>query len=61
MLCSIRKSIRNELWETDNAEAVVVVPVIGVVVVPIGNTTVRCVVVPAAAAKNAVRAFPFEH
>jgi len=61
MPCSIRKSIRNELWETDNSEPVVVVTVIGVVVVPISNTTVRRVVVPAAAAKNAVRAFPFRH
>lgn len=40
---------------TDNAETVVVVPVIRVVVVPVGHGTVRSIVVPATATFYAVR------
>ncbi|MCQ2313813.1 MAG: hypothetical protein MJZ56_01385 [Bacteroidales bacterium] len=47
--------LRNE----DEAEAVVVVPVVGRIVVPIRNTAVPRVVVPATAAKNAVGAFVY--
>jgi hypothetical protein len=45
-----------ELGSKNQAEAVVVVPVVRVVVVAIGNTAVPGVVVPATAAENAVRA-----
>ena len=44
-----------ELWDEDQAEANIVVPVIGGVVVPIIRPTVLGVVVPAPATYNTVR------
>ena len=52
MVCLMRTSIHLKLWQTDYAEAVVVVTIRRIVVVTIGNTTVRLVVVPTTATKH---------
>ena len=54
MFTKVTSVFNAKLRNKDEAEAVVVVPVVGRIVVPIRDTTVPRVVVPATAAKNAV-------
>jgi hypothetical protein len=52
-----RKSsnISYELREDDNAEAIIVIPIVWVIVVAIGRTTILSVIVPRATAQNPIR------
>ena len=55
-ICLRRKSNHPKLWEANNAEAVVVVPVRRIVVVAIRNATVLSVVVPTTTTEHAIAA-----